>query len=93
MSIDQIFDPIIGHRKYVPASPAPCGKNNRKGGAEFPPGLELTYYQFLGTRDNNTSQAKKVREPVSDFVLERMRHRPQTDKDGPAIIGAEFLPF
>jgi hypothetical protein len=46
---------------------------------------------FDNKRDNIVTSCKRVQETYRDFIIGRLKPRPQVEKDGPAIICATFL--
>ncbi len=51
----------------------------------------VAYTLFNNKRDTDTGPRKRIVESYEDFIKHRLQPRPQTDKDGPAIVGATFL--
>ncbi|WP_409560035.1 hypothetical protein [Hyphomicrobium sp. MC8b] len=88
MSIDQLFDPQFpGTTPYIPADTSRV----RNDLSKVKRANNVTYHCFTSARDTDTSN--KVCEGIEEFVAGRMRHRPQGEKDGAAIIGAELIRF
>lgn len=88
MSIDQLYDPNFpGTTEYVPIN---SKKSNVKSDRVHPQN-KITYHQFSSKTDNNTG--KQITESITGFAEKRLRHRAQGQKDGPAIVGGEFIPF
>ena len=93
MSIDQLFDPVLGSRDYkdyVPQHKKPvepkCGRESELVSPN------ITYFRFANKCDNDTSSTKRVSESLEAF-RDGMQHKPEADKDGRAIITADFLEF
>ncbi|CCB65481.1 hypothetical protein [Hyphomicrobium sp. MC1] len=88
MSIDQLFDPQFpGTTPYIPADTSRVRNDLPK----VKRANNVTYHHFMSSRDTDTSN--KVCEGIKEFVAGRMCHRPQGEKDGAAIIGAELIRF